>query len=67
MKRYDFPAEQTCPLCQARFGQAERRTEYDPVIVVVCPSCTRLLWLPGLDAATSSLYPFDPDADAGGL
>ncbi len=68
MKLFDFPDEQTCPLCQARFRQAEKRTQYEPVVVVVCPKCGKLLWRPGLDeGAGSSLFPFDPDADAGGI
>jgi len=66
MKLHDFPEEQTCPHCAGRFARAERRAEYEPVIVIVCPSCARLLWRPGLDDS-SPLFPFDPDADAGGI
>jgi len=66
MKLFAFPAEQTCPCCQAHFREAEKRAQYEPVVVVACPTCGKLLWRPGLDDA-SSLFPFDPDADAGGL
>lgn len=62
---YRFPEEQGCPKCGARFTAAERRTQYDPVVVIVCPQCATLLWLPGLDGET--LYVFDPDADSGGI
>jgi len=63
---FQFPSEQTCPRCSGKFESAERKTEYDPVVVVACPHCAELLWRPGLDDA-SPLYPFDPDADAGGI
>jgi hypothetical protein len=65
-KTIDFPAEQACPLCQGRFRRAELKTEYDPVVVILCPHCNKLLWRPGLDAS-SSLFAFDPNADAGGI
>ena len=67
MKLFDFPDERTCPLCSAGFRQAEKRPEYDPVIVVVCPQCNKLLWLPGLDSSTASLHPFDPNAEEDGI
>ena len=66
MKRHVFPDEQSCPICHARFREAEKRSEYEPVIVVVCPQCEKLLWRPGLDD-TATLYPFNPDADEGGI
>ncbi len=66
MKPFTFPAEQSCPHCHGRFTQAMRRSEFEPVVVVVCPQCSQLLWRPGIDD-TSRLFPFDPDADAGGI
>lgn len=67
MKRFVFPDDQDCPLCKGRFREAEKRAEYEPVVVVVCPHCGKLLWRPGLDDAGGAIYPFDPDADAGGI
>jgi len=66
MKMLDFPEEQSCPLCGARFLKAELRSEFHPVVVVNCPQCGKMLWRPGLDD-TSRLFPFDADADAGGI
>jgi hypothetical protein len=62
---FTFAEEQVCPACGGRFNAAERHKQYAPVIVIACPCCAKLLWLPGLDG--KSLYVFDPDADAGGL
>jgi len=62
---FKFPEEQRCPKCGGRFAAAERRTQYDPVVVVLCPHCSVMLWLPGLDGNT--LYVFDPDVDSDGI
>jgi len=66
MAEFEFDAERTCPKCSATFSKAEQKTEYDPVIVVVCPGCGQILWRPGSEES-SPLFPYDPDADAGGL
>lgn len=66
MSTFKFPEEVTCPQCHGRFQSADRRDEYNPVVVVVCPHCGVMLWRPGLDE-TSPLFTFDPDADAGGI
>ena len=62
---HKFPKEQTCPKCGGHFSAAERQTQYDPVVVVLCPHCSVMLWLPGLDGET--LYVFDPNVDADGI
>jgi hypothetical protein len=59
MSMVDFPEEKTCPLCQGRFARAEKRPEYDPITVVLCPHCSKMLWRPGSDLH-SRLFPFDP-------
>jgi hypothetical protein len=61
-KTIKFPAEQSCPLCAGRFLQAESMPEYEPVVIVSCPHCAKLLWRAGLEE-TSTLVPFDPSAD----
>ena len=66
MATFTFDAERTCPHCQATFLEAELKTEYDPVVVVTCPKCGAMLWRPGSDES-SPLFPYDPDADAGGI
>ena len=66
MKTHTFPEEQTCPTCQGKFGSAELKEEYDPVVVFTCPHCSDLLWKPGLDE-NSPIYKFDPNADEGGI
>jgi len=63
---HTFNAERACPLCSAKFAKAERKTEFDPVVVVVCPGCKQLLWLPGSDE-NAKLWKYDPNQDAGGL
>ena len=63
---YTFSEPRVCPECGTSFGEAEQRKEYDPVLVVVCPSCAKLLWRPGFDE-DAALVVFDPDADAGGI
>ncbi|MCB9558269.1 MAG: hypothetical protein H6707_19285 [Deltaproteobacteria bacterium] len=55
---YTFPEQVSCPKCDASFSEAEQQKQYEPVVVVVCPSCSTLLWLPGLDN-TSKLFEFD--------
>jgi hypothetical protein len=62
---YTFKLERTCPLCAAKFAQAERKPEFDPVIIVVCPTCKKLLWLAG--STDESLVPYAEDKDQGGL
>jgi len=64
--KHDFREEQTCPRCGGKFIQAELKHEYQPVVVVSCPHCSQLLWRPGLEEG-SPVFPFDPDADAGGI
>ena len=63
---FKFNGGRTCPECQAAFDAAERQSEYDPLVVVVCPQCGALLWRPGSDES-SALFKYDPDADAGGF
>ena len=63
---YTFNSERTCPECQAKFASAENKPEYDPVVVVTCPKCGKLLWRPGSDE-NAALVRFDPDADKGGI
>ncbi len=55
MSEYTFDAPRTCPECL---------TEFQPVVVVSCPSCTTLLWRPGFDES-SRLFVFNPNADEG--
>ena len=66
MKMFEFPDEQTCPVCQGKFRSAPLKEDYDPVVVVTCPHCSDMLWRPGLDEH-SPLFKLDPDADAGGI
>lgn len=66
MKAIDFPAERSCPLCQGGITRAERKSEYEPVVVVVCPHCSRLLWRPGLEE-DGQLFAFDPDSGEDGI
>ncbi len=66
MAEYQFDAERSCPKCKATFLKAEQKAEFDPVIVVVCPKCGQILWRPGSEI-NSPLFPFNPDADKGGL
>ncbi len=61
-----FNRERTCPLCKGTFSKAELKPEFDPTVVVTCPKCGKLLWRPGSDE-NSELFPFDPNADAGGI
>ena len=71
--KHDFATEQTCPKCGATFFSAELKEAFvqgsvaaGEAPVVTCPDCATLLWRPGLDPE-SPLFPFDPDADAGGI
>ena len=66
MATFTFDSERECPKCKATFSQAEQDTQYDPVIVVTCPSCGETLWRPGSEES-SPLFPYDPNADAGGF
>ncbi len=66
MKDFEFPEEQKCPSCSNTFRTAKQKSEYEPVVVVVCPHCSEILWRPGLDE-NSPLFKFDPNADAGGI
>jgi len=66
MDKFDFEKERACPLCKGKFTSATAEPKYDPVLVVICPHCEKLLWRPGLEQ-DGRLYPFDPDADAGGI
>ena len=63
---FTFDRERRCPECGVAFIGAERKTEYEPVVVVVCPKCSTLLWRPGLDD-DADLFRFDPNADQGGI
>jgi hypothetical protein len=63
---FSFDSERECPKCGQTFHTAEQKTEYEPVVVVVCPGCGGLLWRPGLET-DAQLHPYDPSADAGGL
>ncbi len=63
---YSFNRPRTCPHCKKAFGKAEQKPEHDPLVVVVCPGCGKLLWRPGSDE-DSELFPYDPNADAGGI
>lgn len=70
---HEFPTEQTCPSCGGTFRSAELKEEFvqgsvaaGEAPVVTCPHCSTLLWRPGLDPETP-LFPFDPDADEGGI
>jgi hypothetical protein len=65
-EEFTFNAERKCPACSATFAKAPREPKYDPVVVVKCPKCGKLLWRPGSDES-SALFIYDPDADAGGL
>lgn len=66
MADFLFDGERTCPECKATFTKAPQKVEYDPVIVVSCPSCGAILWRPGLEDS-SPLFLYDPNADAGGF
>lgn len=66
MAEFTFDGERACPECGTKFTKAEQLTQYDPVVVVKCPSCSAVLWRPGSEES-SPLFPYDPDADAGGL
>ena len=61
---HTFSEERTCPACSAKFTSAQQKEEYAPVIVIVCPSCSKLLWRPGFDQ-DSALVEFDPNANDG--
>ena len=63
---FTFKRERTCPECAATFTEAEHPAEFDPVVVVVCPGCGKLLWRPGFDE-DADLVVYDPHADAGGI
>jgi hypothetical protein len=63
---FTFSRERSCPVCGAKFTEAELRPEYDPVVVVVCPACGKELWRPGFDE-DAELVVHDPDTDAGGI
>jgi len=64
--QFKFNAERKCPACGAVFSSAEQRTEFDPVIVVVCVKCGKLLWRPGSDE-NAALVIYNADKDAGGI
>lgn len=64
--QFKFNADRKCPACGAIFGAAEQKPEFDPVIVVVCPKCGKLLWRPGSDE-NAALVIYNPDKDAGGI
>jgi hypothetical protein len=66
MSVFHFSTEHSCPNCNGKITQAEQREEYEPIVVVVCPHCRKLLWRPGLDDS-SRLFIFDPNADSGGI
>ena len=66
MGSFTFNRERTCPGCQGTFSAAEQLTEHDPLVVVTCPHCEAVLWRPGSDE-DSDLYPYDPNADSGGI
>ncbi len=66
MASYSFNRARTCPVCKAVFQSAEQKPEYDPVVVVICPTCGKLLWRPGSDE-DAELVVYDPNADAGGI
>lgn len=66
MAEFTFDGDRACPKCQATFLKAELLPEFDPVVVVKCPQCGETLWRPGSEES-SPLFPYDPNADAGGL
>ncbi len=66
MPEFTFNAERKCPACSKTFAKAEQKHEFDPVVVVVCPGCQKLLWRPGSEE-TSPLVIYNADQDAGGI
>ncbi len=66
MPEFDFKTQRQCPSCQAAFVKAPLRPEFEPVVIVACPSCQKLLWRPGSDE-NAALVVYDPSADAGGI
>lgn len=66
MATFTFNGERKCPLCGHLFSSALQKVEYEPVIVVICPKCNRVLWRPGLDDK-ADLFAYDEDADKGGI
>jgi predicted RNA-binding Zn-ribbon protein involved in translation (DUF1610 family) len=66
MSAYTFKRERTCPVCKATFASAEQKVEFDPVIIVLCPKCGRLLWRAGCEE-DAPLVVFDPTSDSGGI
>jgi hypothetical protein len=63
---FTFNAERKCPACAKSFAKAEQKNEFEPVIVVVCPGCAKLLWRPGSED-TAALVLYNPEQDAGGI
>ena len=61
-----FDPPRPCPMCKYELDRAEQKKEFEPVIVVVCPSCSALLWRAGYES-DSPLVPFDPYQDEGGI
>lgn len=66
MAEFTFESDRTCPSCGATFKQAPHRPEFEPVVIVSCPACAKLLWRPGSDEG-AALVVYDPNADAGGI
>ena len=63
---FEFDTERQCPKCSAVFKAAERKEDFDPVIVVLCPDCGQMLWRAGCEES-APLHLYDPEADAGGI
>ncbi len=66
MPEFDFKSQRQCPACKATFVKAPLRPEFEPVVIVACPSCQKLLGRPGSDES-AALVVYDPNADAGGI
>ncbi len=66
MKKIEFQTQRACPACRGLISSAALEPKYDPVVVVICPHCAKLLWRPGIDQ-DGPLYIFDPEADSGGI
>ena len=67
MAQFTLPQPHPCPKCNTNIDAAERKDEYAPVVVIVCPACGEMLWLPGAAGAETHLFPFDPSADSEGI
>jgi predicted RNA-binding Zn-ribbon protein involved in translation (DUF1610 family) len=66
MPSFTFNSQRRCPSCGASFTEAPLKPEFEPVVIVACPSCGQLLWRPGSDES-APLVLYDSNADAGGI